>query len=240
MRLQFEAEGKVEPFEFPEDGVSDAKEISPLEFRFAGSAPTAIVAEVSPVRVDESQVGANEIAALQERLRVQEVAFQRQIEDARRESAETARNECFEEHERTITAERERIGRFLIQFGRERAHYFASAEGEVVKLSLAIAAQILHREAKMDPLLLKGVVRVALDGVEEASTAILRVPETDVELWREVVLDHQEKPEVVGDSRLSLGECLLESSVGSANLGVAAQLKEIERGFFDLLEKRPA
>jgi flagellar assembly protein FliH len=240
MRLQFETEGKVELLELPEEMDGCPREIAPLEFRLASSAPVPIVSEVSPAGVDETHVSTSEIAVLQERLRLQAVTFRAQVDDARREGAEAARVECFEEYEHKIRAERDRIGRFLIQFGRERAHYFASAEGEVVKLSLAIAAQILHREAKMDPLLLKGAVRVALDGVEEVSTAVVRVPEADVELWRATVDDCHQKPQVVGDSRLTQGECLLESSVGSANLGASAQLKEIERGFFDLLEKRPA
>ncbi len=33
----------------------------------------------------------------------------------------------------------------------------------MVRLALAIARKVLHREAQMDPLLLAGVVRVALD-----------------------------------------------------------------------------
>ena len=40
------------------------------------------------------------------------------------------------------------------EFRRERARYFAGVEAEVVKLALAIAARVLHREAKLDPLLL--------------------------------------------------------------------------------------
>jgi hypothetical protein len=34
------------------------------------------------------------------------------------------------------------------------------------------------------------------------------------------------------------GECVLEAHPGSVDLGVRAQLEEIERGFFDLLEQR--
>jgi flagellar assembly protein FliH len=37
-----------------------------------------------------------------------------------------------------------------------------------------------------------------------------------------------------------VSECVLETSVGRVELGVKAQLIEIERGFFDLLGQRPA
>jgi flagellar assembly protein FliH len=45
---------------------------------------------------------------------------------------------------------------------------------------------------------------------------------------------------VVGDERLAAGECVLETNVGKVELGVSVQLEEIERGFFDLMEQRPA
>ena len=37
----------------------------------------------------------------------------------------------------------------------------------------------------------------------------------------------------------SAGECVLETRVGTVELGVKAQLEEIEKGFFDLLQQRP-
>jgi flagellar assembly protein FliH len=33
--------------------------------------------------------------------------------------------------------------------------------------------------------------------------------------------------------------CLLETELGVADLGLDAQLKEVEQGFFDLLAQRP-
>jgi flagellar assembly protein FliH len=45
---------------------------------------------------------------------------------------------------------------------------------------------------------------------------------------------------LMGDERMELGECVLETSVGRVELGVSAQLEEIEKGFFDLLQHRPA
>ena len=39
---------------------------------------------------------------------------------------------------------------------------------------------------------------------------------------------------------MKAGECVLETSVGKVELGVSAQLEEIEKGFFDLLQQRPS
>ena len=58
--------------------------------------------------------------------------------------------------------------------------------------------------------------------------------------WRELMqAEDASMVEVSGDSRLEAGECVLETSVGRVELGVEAQLEEIEKGFFDLLQQRP-
>ncbi len=41
------------------------------------------------------------------------------------------------------------------------------------------------------------------------------------------------RPTVIGDERLALGECRMETELGMADLGLWSQLKEIEHGFFD-------
>jgi flagellar assembly protein FliH len=44
---------------------------------------------------------------------------------------------------------------------------------------------------------------------------------------------------IVSDERMQTGTCLLDTPVGTVNFGLEAQLAEIERGFFDLLQHRP-
>jgi flagellar assembly protein FliH len=168
------------------------------------------------------------------RLEAEALEIEAHIETARKESRETAREEWQEELEKRLVEERSRIGRVCEEFTRERKKYFADVETEVVRLALAVAARVLHREVKMDPLLLAGVVRVALGKVEEGSATVLRVPVNEVEMWQGVGSN------VVGDERLKPGDCVLETSVGKVELGVSAQLEEIERGFFDLLQQRPS
>jgi flagellar assembly protein FliH len=124
------------------------------------------------------------------------------------------------------------------EFARERSRYFADVEAEIVRLALAIAARVLHRESKLDPLLLAGVVRVALEKVKEDGATVLRVPVSEVEMWRGLALSGV--MDVAGDERMDAGECLLETSVGKVELGVSAQMEEIEKGFFDLLQQRPS
>jgi flagellar assembly protein FliH len=179
-----------------------------------------------------------DVASVDVRLEEQALVMQTRMEAARRESKAEAREEWRQELEERVAEERARIARVCEEFARERRQYFSDVEAEVVRLALAIAARVLHREAELDPLLLTGVVRVALEKVAEDSATVLRVPAAEVEIWREVT--SSDSTNVVGDERMKAGECVLETSVGKVELGVSAQLEEIEKGFFDLLRQRPA
>jgi flagellar assembly protein FliH len=215
----------------------DRREVSRLEFLPLGQ--PEVVAEVA---TEDAEVLLNEnVAALEERLQSQAEQLSAQMELARSEARAEARLEWEQELEDGIVAERKAVFKACEEFVRERARYFAGVEAEVVKLALAIAARVLHREAKIDPLLLTGVVRVALEKVAEDSATVLRVPVGAIEMWREAFVASPEASlQVVGDERLAAGECVLDTNVGRVELGVSAQLEEIERGFFDLMQQRPA
>jgi flagellar assembly protein FliH len=176
-----------------------------------------------------------------EQLRVESEQMLESIELARREAKFEALREFQDELETKVATERSSILKACEQFSKERARYFADVEAEIVRLALAIAARVLHREVTFDPALLTGVVRVALEKVAEDSAIVLRVPHDAVEMWGKALAASSESaPRIAGDERLVEGECVLETSVGRVELSVRAQLEEIERGFFDLMQQRPA
>jgi flagellar assembly protein FliH len=146
------------------------------------------------------------------------------------------------ESEKTATQRRETLAQALRDFAGERHTYYQRVETEVVQLALAIARKILHREAQIDPLLLAGVVRVALEKVATGTGIRLRVHPSQVDVWRKF-FDHQADlqpiPELLGDASLATDQSVLETTLGSTELTLQSQLKEIEQGFFDLLAHRP-
>jgi flagellar assembly protein FliH len=128
------------------------------------------------------------------------------------------------------------LAELVEDFAAERDRYLRAVEHEVVKLALAVAGRILRREAQMDPLLLTGAVRVALGQLAGTSEAQLRVPASEVDMWTEAIAlvpNLSLKPAVVAGEGMRLGDCVIASKVGTVDLGVHAQLHEIERGFFD-------
>jgi flagellar assembly protein FliH len=146
------------------------------------------------------------------------------------------------EFEQNLTQLRAEIGKALQGFSAERDSYFHRVEGEVVRLALAIVRKILHRESQVDPLLLTGVLRVALEKVGANTTARLRANPADIKVWRDYFTQARENfpaPELVGDPDLEPSRCILETELGATEIGLETQLKEIEQGFLDLLAQRP-
>jgi flagellar assembly protein FliH len=121
-------------------------------------------------------------------------------------------------------------------FSQARDSYLREVEREVVKLALEIAARILRREAHMDPLLLTGAVRVALGQLSESTEVKLLVPASELELWTaaiHLIPNLALQPAIQAGDKMRLGDCRIEAVQGSVDLGIRAQLDEIERGFFD-------
>ncbi len=141
-----------------------------------------------------------------------------------------------------LARERTAIATALAEFAEERATYYQKIETEAVQLALSIARKILHREAQVDPLLLMGIVRVALEQVEGATGVTLAVHPPQAAEWRQYLASHMNPknvPDIDEDAALEPGQCELRTSMGTAQLGVEVQLKEIEQGMMDLLAARP-
>jgi flagellar assembly protein FliH len=144
--------------------------------------------------------------------------------------------------EKALAETRSQVSGALRQFTRERETYFSRVETEVVQLALSIARKILHRESQIDPLLLTGVVHVALEKLDASTRVRLRTNPEESRFWNEYfshAKDIYPTAEVVGDPSLAPGNCVLETDLGETRISLETQLKEIEQGFLDLLEHRP-
>lgn len=226
-------QSEEEAFGEQEEGV-----FVPLEFESLDSSEGSV--EPVPGTEPEATWRA-QIAELQARIATEAETARREAERVRVEAERETRAEMTAVMEEKIAEERAAVAKLIAGFEQERVRYFAEVEREVVSLALAVAARVLHREASLDPMLLRAVVRVALDKVSGESDVTLRVPLEQVQTWSEVIAEERRADvvTVTGDDRLAAGDAVLETSVGRVELGVAEQLKEIERGFFDLLARRP-
>ena len=160
---------------------------------------------------------------------------------ARAEAAAAAEARLREEYELRAAAEAAKIATAVEQFGKESKAYYARVESEVVRLALSIAAKILHREAQVDPLLVAALVQVAVNQLKENSAVTIRVHRDAAARWRAYFAAAQQwaRVTITEDADLDAGGCVLETELGTANFSLAAQLKEVEQGFFDLLAQKP-
>ena len=153
------------------------------------------------------------------------------VNAAREETAAAVKAEGEREFLVALGAERERVEALLDEFARDRRTYFMEVEQRVVQLALAIARKVLAREVAVDAMHLTAIVRAALERVQDESVSKLRVPVSTAADWRAMFARGEARVEVVADERLPGGTVRLETSVGQVELGVAAQLEEVERGF---------
>jgi len=170
-----------------------------------------------------------------------EAEFAAKIRQERADSAAQVEQRLRQDYEQKLIAARIPLASAVKDFTDQRDDYFARVEAEIVQLSLSIAAKILHREAQVDPMLVGTLVRMAVEKMREESKVTVRVGAGRGTAWKQYFASWPNLAhlEVVEDVELSDQDCKLETELGSANFGLDTQLKEIERGFFDLMALRP-
>jgi flagellar assembly protein FliH len=170
------------------------------------------------------------------------------IEASNRDSAirEQARHEgetrARSDYESQLSQIRTSLRDALASFAQDRRTYYQQVESEVVRLALSIARKVLHRESQLDPLLLAGMVHVALQKIESGTKTTMRVHPQQVSEFRSYFAHHmgtQDTPEVLEDATVAKECCVLQTTLGTTEIGINAQLKEIEQGLCDLLASRP-
>jgi flagellar assembly protein FliH len=117
-----------------------------------------------------------------------------------------------------------------------RATLRAQAEGDLVKLAVAIARRIVNRELTADPDAITGLVRVALDKVRLQEVIRVRMHPDHIEPIRAALARlGGAKVELVPDPVLERGGVSFETTHGILDLSIESQFREIERGLADRL-----
>lgn len=170
--------------------------------------------------------------------RISEKELARLASEARAEGFREGQNEARKAHEQEI----ERLGKLvngaLSSFEEERTTYYSKVEAQLVHLALAIAGKILHREAQVDRMVVAGLVKVMLERMQQTTKAVIRIRPEEALSWRHYFNTNPDL-EIVEDPTLEPNACRIETELGVAEMGLDAQLKEVENGFFDLLAQRP-
>jgi len=215
-------------------GSGAQQEVEAFVYHDTGAAAAAAVAAVE-AKTEPEQAPARKAEELP---RISEEEISRLVSDAHAQGVAEGVRKTEARFAEEIARERERTSQAIRNFQEQCKEYFSKVELELVHLSLAIAAKILHRESQIDRMVVAGLVKVMLEKLHQNTKVVVRVRPEDEKSWQQY-FNEQKALQVVADSNLEPKACVLESEVGVANLGLDSQLKEVEQGFFDLLAQRP-
>ena len=133
------------------------------------------------------------------------------------------------------------LNSIVAELAGSRARFRAEAEGATVALALAVARRVLNRELATDPEAILGLVKAAFQKCDSRESCKLRLAPADASVVNEyrARLNLPAGLEIISDPNLTRGSAIFETSRGDLDASVETQLSEIERGFADILQKRP-
>lgn len=117
-----------------------------------------------------------------------------------------------------------------------RGRFRKEAEQDLVKLSIAIARKILHRELAIDSNAILALVRVVLESIDAREVHRVRLHPADAIVVEKFfgVIGAPQQLVVSADAALERGAAIFETARGNLDASIQTQLAEIERGFADL------
>lgn len=182
-------------------------------------------------------VSDDDATGLRRRIVELELQYARELEKTRQSGLEQglqqARRESAGEMEKAL----DRFARSLQELTQAKRRARNEAEAELVKLALAIARRILHREISTDPDSLGALVHAALQKLQNRDVARIRTFPGGIQTLRAALerAGSSSSIELISDAALEAGSLVFETSLGELDASVETQLKEIERGFADRL-----
>ncbi len=180
-----------------------------------------------------------EVADLQKRIAELEAALKTQVAQTGQTALDEGLRQGREESAAGMKAASERLAQTLAELVSFKRQLRSEAEMELVKLSLAVARRILHRELAADPDAMQGLVHAALQKIQGREIWRIRISPVGVEAAR-AALGRMGLGaiEIVAEASFKSGDLVIETALGELDASVDTQLQEIQRGFTDRLVLR--
>jgi flagellar assembly protein FliH len=222
----------------------ETRTVQPIVWRQSGG-PVAAKAGEPPAPAgcntsQEDQGSSELIAALKRRVAELETSLDQRCREAReaghREGEASGRTQANAQVQPLL----EKLARSIQEIAEARPKLRAEAEADLLKLSLAIARKILHRELSSDPDSIAGLIKVCLEKIRLQEIVRVRIhPQHHPAIQQLLARLSTGIPiELLSDPKLQLGGVVIETARGEFDASVDVQLKEIERGLTDRLGSR--
>jgi|SRR5579871_6832073 len=133
----------------------------------------------------------------------------------------------------------EKMSQAIAEMGGLRARLRREAEADLVRLAVAIAQRILRRELVADPEALHGLILGALEKLHSQEVCRVRVHPAQAALVKACLerVNPTSGAEIVADPAREPGTVIFETARGNLDASVESQLREIERGLADRLNR---
>jgi flagellar assembly protein FliH len=180
-----------------------------------------------------------EASALTQRIAVLERSLVETEAAAYARGRREAEAEAQQRFSTTMQNTAERLAQSVKQLADLRPRLCKEAEADLLRLALAIAQRILHRELSIDPTALQVLVKLSLDRLGRQEQIRVRVNPSLADPVRAILGKlSSHPPDVAPDSALEAGGIVFETTRGQLDASIHSQLDEIERGLIDHLENR--
>lgn len=202
-------------------------ELAPAPWTRYPAAPAAGKPDTAVDNAGMAQLRAELEAAAETKSRQSYLAGVRAGEESARQSLESGVRETIQQLAATIA-----------ELAETRGETIRRAEADTVRLSIEIARRVLHRELSVDGSALEGLIKAAIEKLENQEVYRVRIHPDQEKLVR-TCLDQTGRGQsitVVSDPVQPKGGAVFEISRGSLDASVGTQLAEIERGLIDQLE----
>lgn len=163
--------------------------------------------------------------AMEEAELVKEHAKTSGLEEARRLAEESASDKVKEALET------------LNQAVNERKRIIKDAEGEILRLALKVAEQVIRSEVSLHRDVSLNIVSDAISRVSDREQVLIKVNREDVEHIKKYkdrissVIDGIKSLSIVEDSSVEPGGCVIETNLGYVDARISTKLAAIEEAF---------
>ena len=208
---------------------ADCVEALPIAWRQAGGTP------VQAIRLRASDGGRPDTGATEI-----ERQMEARVEAAYQQGRAAGETETTQRASQRLEPVLAGLNGILQELTAVRKKFRAEAEEDTVKLAIAIARRILHRELATDPEAILGLVMSAFQKLNARETHRLRVSAADAAALEQNRARLELPPglEIVSDASLVAGSATFETTRGELDASVDTQLAEIQRGFADIIGRR--
>jgi flagellar assembly protein FliH len=208
-----------------------------IEWPAAGPANSALGGQASGPAYRNGLNQPDELASLKAELEEARAETAQRVQEAfaagKREGDTIARQALDER----LEAELEKLRGLLQELNLAGPKLRKQTEEELVRLSVAIARRILHRELTVDPAALQGLVKAAFDRLDRREIKQIRTDPNSVSSVKKIIegLGTPGSLQVTADASLRPGSLVIEVPRGQLDASIETQLVEIERGFVDIV-----